>query len=79
MDNKPLLGDVVVPESDQSELVSSHLTTPLACLILTSGARYKDALWLKMVLFIFKNDLLIGIKFGGIKWIRLTKIQVLWV
>ena len=30
---------------------------PLARLILTLGARYKDALWLKMSLFIYKNDL----------------------
>ena len=30
---------------------------PVARLILTLGARYKDALWLKMFLFIYKNDL----------------------
>ena len=29
----------------------------LARLILTLGARYKDALWLKMFLFIYKSDL----------------------
>ena len=29
----------------------------IARLILTLGARYKDALWLKMFLFIYKNDL----------------------
>ena len=29
----------------------------LARLILTLGARYKDALWLKKFLFIYKNDL----------------------
>ena len=29
----------------------------LAHFILTLGARYKDALWLKMFLFIYKSDL----------------------
>ena len=41
----------------QPRQVSSTVHQTLARLILTLGARYKDALWLKMFLFIYKSDL----------------------